>query len=285
MFSLKQQFSEEAGADGAAGGGGAGGESGNGGDTGGNDALAWMNNLPDEDKAFVANKGWKDPANVIRGYRDLEKMRGVPAERLLRMPEDGAPQDEFDQFYSKLGRPDTPDGYEMPKEGDQDFQKWARSTFHKMGIPAKAAKGLIEAYNNYAAERIKASTEDAQFKIQNERRELEKDWGARMAYNEQQAARAAQALNMQPEQVDALENVLGHAGVMKMFHQISEKLSEDAFVGGNGGGSDVLTPAQAQMKIAELKSDKDFRHKLLNGDLAAKRKMDELHMMAYGKTG
>src|SRR5690242_20907106 len=49
----------------------------------------------------------------LESYQNLEKMRGVPAERLLTLPDDKSDEATRNAFYEKLGRPKEAAGYEF----------------------------------------------------------------------------------------------------------------------------------------------------------------------------
>src|SRR3990167_3081868 len=80
---------------------------------------AWTDGLPQETLGFVEKKGWKGNADVITSYQNLEKLQGVPAERIIKLPEklEGT---EMDVIYNRLGRPEKPDGYKIPVPEGED---------------------------------------------------------------------------------------------------------------------------------------------------------------------
>lgn len=271
MFKLNYRFFDEAGE------GGAGGTSG--GSKGDADSFNWMDTLDDDTKGYVANKGFKDINAVVKSYQHIEKKLGGDAESLVRIPGESASADEVNQFYNKIGRPETADQYEFP-EGDKAFQDRLKNIFHGAGVTGKQAQHIVAEYDKYATEVAQQQQESMQLKITEGDRELRTEWGAAYDKNEDLAARAAVALGVTPDQITGLEETMGHAAVMKMFHNIGSKISEDDFEGGNRPNG-ALSPAEAKQMIAELKSNKEFSSRLLGGDEEAQRKMNELHKMAY----
>lgn len=290
MFTLKNLFSEEAGADGGAAGGAAGGEAGADGGAagaaGGGEGTSWIDNLDEELRGVAANKGWKTEADAVRSYRDLERKFGANPDSVVKMPAMDADPKEWDEFYNKLGRPEDPKEYEipLPEAGEpiKGFEDWARNAFHKHGITPQQAKGILGEYNQMLQQQVEESHNDFNTRQQAEVDELAKEWGVAHDKNVKIAAKGAQVMGITPDQADALEDVLGYGQTMRMMHNIGSKLGEDVYVDGQGGGGDgAMTPAQAMDEIGRLKLDKDFRTRLQGQDPVALKKWDQLHQMAY----
>lgn len=69
---------------------------------------------------------------------------------------------------------------------------------------------------------------------------------------------------------------------MTMLHDIGSRLGEDKLVTGTADtGFGVMTPAQAQGKIAQLRGDADFVRRYTSGDVKAREEMERLHRFAY----
>lgn len=289
MFELKEKLMEEAaeGGEGGAGGGeltGGEGGAGGGAPTGG---ASWLDSMPDDLKGLVANKGWEKPDDVVKGYQNLEKMvRGNP-DSLLRIPDTDADPKDWDGFYNKLGRPESPDGYEFPEltagAPIEGFDDWAKNAFHKNGIGKEQASNLLKDYNEFLTQAQQKSDEAYNLQQEEDEKALRADWGAAFDKEQKVAGKGAQALGLDADAVDALEIVLGYGKAMRMLNEIGHKIGEDTFEGGKSGSQDgVMTPQQANDQIQSLKMDKDFRAKLNGGDPVAKQKWDQLHRLAMG---
>lgn len=246
----------------------------------------WMAGLNPEFKGYVENKGFKDPSMIVDSYINLEKfVTGAPKERRLILPEK-SDDPQWNEIYTKLGRPEKPDGYkiEVPKEGgDENFAKWARETFHKSNLTAKQAEALAANWNTYATELQKQQVTSQQAKVQAENETLQKEWGAAFEQNTNVARDAVRKFGMDEATIDRLESALGYAGVMKFFHTLGSKIGEDAFISGDSKPSfgGALTPHAAQSRIAHLKADEGFTARFAAGDIDALDEMTQLHQMAY----
>src|SRR6185437_3686507 len=99
---------------------------------------------PDVAKQYPTLTKFKDLPSLAKSYAELEKSYGSS----LRMPAPDAPQEERDAFYSKLGRPESPDKYEIKfGEGvavDDKLLGSFREAAHKLGLSQQQAQALGE---------------------------------------------------------------------------------------------------------------------------------------------
>lgn len=252
---------------------------------------SWYSGFDQETVSWMENRGLtKMDAtqaldNTIRGFRNAEKYMGVPHEKLARVPDwDKADPAELNQFFDKLGRPKTPQDYGIQALENDSFgyAEAAAAKFHEIGLTPRQAKEL-EKWNNDFGTQIQAKTQEQfQLQIQQEAEALKREWG--QAYDQEInfAKNAAQGLGLKPEQIDAMEQALGHAGLMKLMSGIGKKIGEDSFVSNAGtGGFGAMTPAAAQGRIAQLQNDKEWTAKYLAGNIQARAEMEKLMEAAY----
>lgn len=245
----------------------------------------WTTGLSDDLRGYVETKGFKDPSAVLDSYRNLEKLTGVPKERLLRLPENLEDADGMKEIYGRLGRPEAPDGYkiEVPEGASKDFSEWAQKSFHDLGLSKAQGEKLANNWNEYVKNLTEAETTQAAQKIEADTNALKKEWG--QAYEQElgKAKQAAREFGLTAEVIDQLETSMGFAGVMKFFNKIGSKLGEAPFVSGDSRRSfdGVMTPAAALNKIASLKQDTEWVKRYSGGDVAAREQFEKLHQMAY----
>lgn len=276
-------------ASGATGGAAAGGaQTGNAPGTGA--ANDWTSTFNDDTKGYISNKGWKEPAHMLDSYRNLEKMVGASPDQVLRLPKADDPQaaDAMNAIYDRLGRPKQADGYklEIPKEnGSPEFAKAASEQFHKLGLSEKQGQDLVKWWNQNQSDAAKVLNESITAKTQVGKDALKKEWGAAHEQNLALARRAAKEFGVSGEVIQAIDNVAGYDGVMKLFHAIGSKLGTDGnfHSGATPAGNGAISPGQARARIAELRADKGWTAKYLNGDQAARAEMDKLNRFAIGE--
>lgn len=238
---------------------------------------------------LVNDRQWKSPADLLKSYTNLEKLTGVPADKLIKLPKDNDPA-AWNEVYTKLGRPESPDKYVIPvPEGQpKDFANEASRWFHEAGLPQAAVTKLAEKWNGFMTAQQQAAAEKQAQENQVQVNDLKKTWGPDYDKNAQVADRAADTFGMNQDQLSALKQVLGPKGAMEFLHKIGSKIAVESTqdpAGMNQRGEFQLTADQAKAEIARLKGDKSFAQLFLSPDpkqrMDARSQMDRLHKLAY----
>lgn len=246
----------------------------------------WLTGVPEATKAYVTSKGFKDVNSVITSYQNFEKLQGVPAENVLKLPTKPDDTEGWNAVYNKLGRPAKAEEYQLPipeKGGDPEFAKWASETFHEVGVSKSQAQKIVEKWNGQMGKLLQMQQEAAKTKGQAEETALKTEWGGAFQQNVGVAQNAAAVFGLNDQQINAIEQALGFAATMKLFHTLGTRVGEDKFVTGGGGRnfSSVMTPDQAKAEISRLKGDTDFVTRYLRNEPEQKERMAQLHKMAY----
>lgn len=246
----------------------------------------WTSGLNDGHKGYVQNKGFKSANDVLESYVNLEKLIGVPKERLVKLPETpDAP--EWGEIYGRMGRPEKPEGYKFAvteKLGDPEFSKTASAMFHKAGLTAKQAETVAAELNTYFDTKVTTGETDYKTKVESDLASLKKEWGAAFDQNVAAAKNAGVKLGIAPDKMQALESVLGFGGTVKFVHELGTKLGEANFVAGDGTGGPgfgISTPVAAKARINELMGDPEFTRRYLAGETPQRQEMERLHQQAY----
>ena len=242
----------------------------------------WTAAFDEDTNAYVSNKGWKEPQDLLMSYRNLEKFAGG-AKNLLELPPENATPEQLDAFYSKLGRPADPNEYGLkaPDGGDPAMVEWFKGTAHKLGLSAKQAQSLFTEFNGMSG----SMQEKLQSQMAQESEKaigtLKQEWG--QAYDQMIGAgrRAATALGYDAGRLSAIEDKLGTAEMLRLFATLGSKMGEDSFAGERSEGGFGVTPASAKQQIADLKLDKGFMDKYLSGDKDAVGKLQRLMEAAH----
>lgn len=230
-------------------------------------APAWLGESPDpEFVGHVQNKGWASPADAVKSHRELEKLFGADraGRTVVLPPEDDAVGQE--QFWSKLGRPATPDDYGLDKlEGaDPNYAKAMADAMHKAGIPAKQAKAIAEAHGLYMQTALEAQGATTTAQLEAEDTALKKDWGAEYANRRDLARRAAMHLGLEVKDIDILEKSGGYSKTLKALAKVGDMLKEHKLEGFESPGSYGMTPEGAKAKRTQLMADSEWRNRAMN---------------------
>lgn len=208
--------------------------------------------LDADTRDWVGKKGIKDVAGLASSALNAERLIG----KAVVLPGEDAKPEDWEKFYTRLGRPTASDGYELaPPETmpeslpyNQEFAGWFKGAAFEAGLSKQAAKTL---HDKFVGMSVEAATKQAQDAVDKANSELRAAWGdpASDTYkaNLKLADRGIQALGG-----DALMGALKGAGLLgpkgevlsasiaQAFAKAGKSLAtEGEFVtGGSSGGAD-----------------------------------------------
>lgn len=255
-------------------------------------AFDWgKQGLDTDSMALVNDRQWKGVPDVLTSYRNLEKLIGVPPERVIKLPGDKDPAESWGAVYDRLGRPKAATDYKIPlPEGDTgEFAKAIAPIFHEAGLSQAQVQKIAEKHNALMVEQTKKATEAAKATQERELVELKAEWGADYDKHNDTVDRAAAAFGMTKEHAAALKQAMGPKAAMKFLHAIGSKIAvEGQFVAGDkggGGGFETMNPQMAEAKIKANMKDRSFMERFNSADPVvrgeARQEMDRLHQQAY----
>lgn len=219
----------------------------NGGSNGsGND---WLAGLETDNRSLVEAKGWKGPNDAIKSYREAESRLG----QTLSVPGEGATAEDWNKLYDKLGRPATPDKYELKVDRENlpadfpydetlavNFRNWA----HENGLNPRQAQALHDKWVASAAEGYQAQAQKVVQEQEAAHRELLSKWGDKDSdgykKNVELMSRAARELGL----ADALKQAqmitpdggIRNATLAQALARVGRELfAEDSYATGDGG--------------------------------------------------
>ena len=109
----------------------------------GGDNQDWRSTLPDELKNDATLQNFKDIESLAKTVVHQQKVLGSR----IPLPKN---DDEYNELYNKLGRPEDPNKYEVkiPQEYEQYFKKENVDEFknvaHKIGLNNKQVNALLD---------------------------------------------------------------------------------------------------------------------------------------------
>lgn len=247
--------------------------------------IPWLGEVDADTLGYVQNKGWNDPKQLLEGYRSLEKMRGVPAERLLTLPAADADQAARDAFFDKLGRPKVAADYDF-KIGDDGMTGKLKELMHKHGFSADQARGFVGDFAEFDKSVVESGAAARQAQVVADHNKIMAEWGAAADQNLQAAKKGREILGWKPVIVDAISGVLGHYDTVKLLHSIAERSGEASFVSSAtpGAHNAKMTPEQARNEYERLRADPAWVKRYAGGDVAARAEKQRLDgFMAAGR--
>ncbi|MEL6278489.1 MAG: hypothetical protein AAFR28_06340 [Pseudomonadota bacterium] len=242
----------------------------------------WFASIQDEDlRGWIANKQYESPEVAMRSAREAEKFVGAPKDRLLIKPGDNASEEEVAAFRAGLGVPESVDKYEtvVPEALQDDVFHALREKAFEAGVPNAAWKELQSAVVKHAegmAEEMEAAKNQAIDSLQPEQRTAIMGMLDKVLADKIQDLPPDQAAAAKEAEIDGLLN--GEPGaVLGFMARLAELSGSGPMVEGqNASDFGAATIEQVQAQIDELNSDASFVDKVLAGDQAANKKMDQL---------
>jgi hypothetical protein len=258
-----------------------------------NTNAEWWSAIPDEGvRNWTAAKGFKNPFAVAESAYNLEKLMGFDrAGRTLVVPDNDATPEQIQAFRSKLGVPDSPEGYSFAQEAAKpdEFTLQAAKVMQEAGVPTGAAEKLVEWVSGAA--KAQAEIADQQFATQSAV-DFEAWKAAQGAAFNQNLELSRRAINQflpagdgktPMDTFSAIERAIGTRAALEFITKIGSGLTEHKVLSGQGSG--IMTPEQARQAIAEKQSNPEWAKGYLNGDQAKNRELQELIRMAYPEEG
>ena len=239
---------------------------------GGQGGDPFYSTFQDQDLAQVAQRaGWDSPEAAVKSYRELETMMSGKMDGFIKIPGEGATEEEIGAYHTAHGRPETPENYEVPKlnnipEGDTTPQ-WFTQIAHKVGLNQDQYNTIMGAYDELVEEvgmqEDTALDEDA--RAGNDA--LQEKWGADYAAKVAIGNRAVNALDLTSDEIIGLQATLGVERATEMLVGIGALVGSDQSVGfgGDGGGSPFSGDAAwAQTELTKLTNNTQFMEKAAN---------------------
>ena len=240
----------------------------------------WWDNIEDSDlKGYVANKGWKDSTELARGYQNLEKLLGSEK---LPMPKGDDDVEGWNKLYTKLGRPETPEGYGIKAAEGQDptLANAAASKFHELGLTEKQGQALTNWWAEQSQGLLDAQSAAQAQSAEQAIAELKNEWGNKYDENIELGRRAAREYGLDADALGKIEGALGTKGLLDLMAKIGRGQGEAEFIG-QGKTSFGMSPEAARARIQALKGDAEWTGRYLKGDADARAELERLHRLGY----
>mgnify|MGYP003968575467 FL=1 len=223
-------------------------------------SSSWKNSISEEFRKDPSIEKFTEIDALAKSYINATRMIGQDK---IVIPTKNSTQEAWDEAYEKLGRPESPDKYNLKIESDvinmdENAIKSFAEQSHKLGLNSKQAEGILDFYKNNmegSAQQSKIDTETAQAQSE---QELRSEWGRDVDAKVQQAGAIAKA-NINPEVLDMTLSSgirLGdHPEIIKGFSKIANMMSEDKIV--STESENVNSVADIESEISAITNNTD----------------------------
>ena len=211
--------------------------------------------IPEEYKEEKALQNFSNMNDFVKSYLNAQSLVGA---NKVAIPNKMATEEDWEEVYSKLGRPNKPEDYKysFDNEVDPEQLKQFNETAHRIGLLPKQAERIIKFYNEMNTQQTADNQKLFEEKQAAAEVELKKEFGP--TFNK----RLDQAKKLAVETLgnDMLNNTIMKDGsrlgdnveVIKAFSMLADKLSEDEIIKGEAS---YTTAKEIEKEIAELTED------------------------------
>jgi len=235
----------------------------------------WYETIPEPPvKELMAQKNYKTPHETAVAYYNLNKIASTEESKKVIIPGADAKPEELDAFYTKLGRPANPEGYNDVFKFDDKVKvdptvlDFGKKLAHKLGLDPKRAKTMADDWNAFAAEQGQKSATTWSADNDKAVETVKQKWGAEADAMIEGGRRVYKSLGLDDKLMTQIEAHIGAAPVIELLARIGKATAEGGFMGGGGGGGsgdpNAMTPEAAAIEINRLNGDKDFQEKYMN---------------------
>jgi len=273
----------------------------------------WQSELPEdlrEDKTLAAVK---DLPGLAKMLVSAQKMVG--ADKVV-LPGPDATEEDLNAFYTSLGRPADPKGYELampedfPEEVpvDEGLLEAFQETAHKIGLQPAQARQLFDWYNeqtktaydksqttlsnaraeaeifDWYNEQTKTAYDKSQTTLSNARAEAETflrdKWGDKYNDNRERALKAVRTFVNEEDVKRFDETGMGNLPwLVEAFSRIGEAISEDKLAVSHISDNAVTARAEIDRIMGDL--NHPYHDKNKPGHVEAVNKVQDLYKRVY----
>ena len=217
----------------------------------GDTPASWKSSISEEFRNDPNIEKFTEIDALAKSYINATRMIGQDK---VAVPNKNSTEDQWNEVYSKLGRPESADKYALNIESeavamDENAIKSFAEQSHKLGLNNTQAQGILEFYKNNMESNMQRATVDTETAQAQAETELRAEWGKEFDNQVAKAGALAKA-NMNPEILDLQmqdgTRIGDHPEIIKGFAKIAGMLSEDKL---------VSTESESVNSIKDLESE------------------------------
>ena len=213
--------------------------------------------IPEKYKDEKALANFTTVDDFVKSYLSAQRLVGA---NKVAIPNKMATDEDWEEVYSKLGRPAKPEDYKYSfseEDINPDQLKNFNETAHRIGLLPKQAERIIKFYNEMNTQAESDNQKINEVKQTEAMADLKKEFGPTYTKRLDQAKKlATETLGNEMLNNTVLKDGtrLGDSvEVIKAFSMLADKLSEDEII--KGEGSSYQTASEIEKEISELTED------------------------------
>jgi hypothetical protein len=196
----------------------------------GNNSNDFINSLSEDLRTDSSLKDFRDVNGLAKSYAELNKMLGSR----VALPGENATEEELNRFYSKLGRPESPDKYDINRENETELFKSFRETAFKSGMTDKQVKEVYNLFDQYAKTKTK--------ELEAENKKLEEDFTKEFGKDGENIKKNVNGLlakNLKAEDIEVLDNLEPRAQLIliRALNGVANSMPKEGMLRGGEGAT------------------------------------------------
>ncbi len=240
-----------------------------GGGGGGGNVMAFdpATMAPEDMRAEPSLLSIKTVPDLVKSYVSAQKMIGA---NRVAVPGDNATPAQWNEFYSKVGRPETADKYSLPDDIQVDESlkpdptKFAtvQKMFHDAGLTPRQAKAVMGHYMRTMQENFTATKGATEQAHQQAVGSLKQEWGDKFQANVDIANSVLKKFGDEALMNEVKNGMGNNVQLIKALHKIGTAVLEDKDRAHGGGDLELTDQTRAIQEIDRLKTDAEFQKAL-----------------------
>ncbi len=249
----------------------------------------WTSSLSPEYQNLPNFSKFKDVNDLAKSYVNLEKLVGLEK---IPMPKDEKDQAGWDMVYNRLGRPESPDKYEVKlglAEGlqvpDEVFGSLKKRA-HSLGMSTKQLQGILDHWSELENNALNQRNEQMKQAEISTETELRKQLGANYETSKKNVEAFIRSFVKKESQEAFLNQIKTDRDLFETFYNASKGLGEDSL---KGAVKQVgLNPEEANLEYRRILADTKgpyYNPAHPEHELVKKKVFDLLTFMEAGNQG
>lgn len=234
---------------------------------------------------FMDEQGQLNTENLAKSYVNAQSMIGRDK---IPLPKDDAPEEEWQQVFNRLGRPEDPKEYQLEDPDDlpdelhlpDSTKEGIKAKAHELGLLPKQVQGVYEFFMSQNAEMVQEHYQQVEQQIKDGEQALRKEWGNAYEAEVNKAKKAMQSFVPEESQEDFITKYGNDPTVIKLLNNVGNQITEGSLKGKSSAANFTMTPDEAQRRIDSI--NKDPKHPYWKGDKQAVKEVNDLFAAASG---
>lgn len=190
--------------------------------------------------------------------------------------------DDVNRIYNKLGRPESPDKYDLtgivPDTYNQDVLEQFKQKAHETGMSQEGVRKMAEWYKEVETKQHEAIQKARAIQDDQHIMTLKTELGVNFDTEIKNARKALDAYTDKAFKQYMDESGLGnHPALVKAFAKIGRELSEDRLVQSDTATRLAKNDELRRSEILRLRGNRDFMDKYRRGDPTAVQRLNSLY--------